>query len=92
MNIFEAVTSFAKALEYGKQLSNASTWSSRASALSILGPLAALVISILESQGISLGIGATDVQTLANGAAILGVTLGQLIQTASNKDAGIKKG
>jgi hypothetical protein len=91
MNIFDAVTSFSRALEYGKQLSNSGTWSSRASAISILGPLAALIVSILESQGIYIGVGATDVQTVANAVAVIGVALGQAIQTASNKDAGIKK-
>lgn len=91
MNLFDAISSFTKALEYGKQLSNAGTWSSRGAAISVLGPLAALVVSILESQGIYIGIGATDVQTVANALAVVGVALGQAIQTASNKDAGIKK-
>ena len=90
MNIFNAISSATEVFEQGKAL-NASTLltNAEAGAAMLYGFLSAIV-ALLNSLGIELNVGGTDLHTVANGWSATISIVYAAYRSATNPSTGIK--
>ena len=92
MSIINLLLQLSPALEKGKELTKATLWANRANATAALLVVLQFTLSALAQFGIIIPLGPVELQTIANGASVIGLAVVSYLHTAANKSLGLTKG
>jgi|GEM_PF-3761348 len=91
-NPFSVISDLNDACQAGKALENPAVWSKRATLISRFTVIITVALSFLKTFGhIDLGLSDEDIAQICSAVAIVGVSIANLLHTASNVNAGSNK-
>jgi hypothetical protein len=91
-NPFSLISDLNDACKAGQALENPESWSRRANLTGLFTVIVTFILTLLNTFAhIDLGLSADDIQKICAGFAIVGVSVANLLHTASNVKAGRNK-